>query len=91
MTYIDPVEASPDNYKAVFENEHVRVLEMTVKPGEYYVTEIPCMLRDRGDRVELVDAVPPEDVLSINTPQQLAEEEAILNRRIHAMEARTGS
>ena len=34
MTYIDPVEASPDNYKAVFENEHVRVLEMTVRPGE---------------------------------------------------------
>ncbi len=59
--------------------------------GEYYVTEIPCMLRAQGDRVELVDAVPPEDVLSINTPQQLAEVEAILNRRIQATEARTGS
>lgn len=50
--------------------------------GEYYVTDIPAMLRERGATVELVDAVPPEDVLSINTPQQLAEVDAILRNRI---------
>ena len=33
MAYIDPVEASPDNYKLLFENEHVKVLEMVVKAG----------------------------------------------------------
>lgn len=34
MAYIDPVQASPANYKLLFENEHVRVLEMTLKAGE---------------------------------------------------------
>ena len=33
MTYIDPTQASPDNYKELFQNEHVRVLEMTLKAG----------------------------------------------------------
>ena len=34
MAYIDPVQSSPNNYKVLLENEHVRVLEMTVKAGE---------------------------------------------------------
>jgi hypothetical protein len=34
MAYIDPLQASPANYKLLFENEHVRVLEMTLKAGE---------------------------------------------------------
>jgi len=34
MAYIDPVTASPNNYKIILENEHVRVLEMTLKVGE---------------------------------------------------------
>ena len=33
--------------------------------NEYYVTDIPGMLKSHGHRVELVDAVPPEDVLSL--------------------------
>ena len=37
-------------------------------------------LRD-GHRVSVVDAVPPEDVLSVNTPAQLAEVSAILAGR----------
>jgi hypothetical protein len=41
------------------------------------------MLKDRGYRVEVIDAVPPEDVLSINTPQQLAEVDAILRLRLN--------
>ncbi len=28
MDYIDPVMASPNNYKTLFENDQVRVLEM---------------------------------------------------------------
>ena len=35
-----------------------------------------------GHIVEVVDAVPPEDVLSINTPRQLAEVDAILTARL---------
>jgi bifunctional UDP-N-acetylglucosamine pyrophosphorylase/glucosamine-1-phosphate N-acetyltransferase len=52
--------------------------------GEYYVTDVPAMLKDAGETVELVDAVPPEDVLSINTPEQLAEVDAILSARMEA-------
>ncbi len=34
MEYIDPVEVSPENYKLLFENEHVRVVEMSLRAGE---------------------------------------------------------
>lgn len=61
-------------------------LEPDSVSGEYYLTEIPGMLRERGLNVELVDAVPPEDVLSINTPEQLAQVEAILSNRLQAAE-----
>ena len=30
---LDPVITNPENYKVVFENEHVRVLDYTDKPG----------------------------------------------------------
>jgi len=39
--------------------------------GEYYVTDVPEMLLKAGQRVEVLPAVPPEDVLSINTTQDL--------------------
>lgn len=61
--------------------EHLRPNGET---GEYYVTEVPAVLRGRGHAVELVEAVPPEDVLSINTPEQLAEVDAILSARLEA-------
>ena len=31
---LDPVETNPDHYKVVFENDLVRVLEYTDRPGE---------------------------------------------------------
>lgn len=34
LTYIDPIESSPNNYRVLLENEHVRVLRMTLKAGE---------------------------------------------------------
>lgn len=49
---------------------------------EYYLTDVFRMLKDRGERVEIVDAVPPEDILSINDPSQLAEVDAILRTRL---------
>lgn len=33
-TEIDVLNASPDKYKLVLENEHVRVVQYTLKPGE---------------------------------------------------------
>ena len=50
--------------------------------GEYYVTDVPQMLRDSGERVEVIDAVPPEDVLSINTVEQLTAVDGILRSRL---------
>lgn len=49
--------------------------------GEYYITDVPAMNLTEGKRVEVIDAVPPEDILSINTPEQLAEVDAIYRRR----------
>lgn len=34
MTYIDAVGASPRNYRTLLENDRVRVLAMTLRPGE---------------------------------------------------------
>ena len=50
--------------------------------GEYYITDVFGLLRQAGERVEVIEAVPPEDVLSINDPQQLAEVDSILRRRL---------
>jgi hypothetical protein len=40
------------------------------------------MLIDRDKQVEVVNAVAPQDILSINTPEQLAEVEAVLLERL---------
>ncbi|QNN24550.1 bifunctional N-acetylglucosamine-1-phosphate uridyltransferase/glucosamine-1-phosphate acetyltransferase [Planctomycetales bacterium ZRK34] len=50
--------------------------------GEYYLTDVLGLLTGDGKTVQVVDAVPPQDVLSINTPQQLAEVDALLRRRL---------
>jgi bifunctional UDP-N-acetylglucosamine pyrophosphorylase/glucosamine-1-phosphate N-acetyltransferase len=49
--------------------------------GEYYITDVPELMLSAGERVEVIDAVPPEDVLSINTLEQLAEVDAIFRAR----------
>ena len=64
----------------------LRRLEPNDVSGEYYVTDLPVMIRQAEGRVELVDAVPPEDVLSINTPGELAAVEAILLARQEAVQ-----
>lgn len=49
--------------------------------GEIYLTDVfEILLRD-GRHVEVVAAVPPEDVLSVNTPEQLRTVEALLLAR----------
>lgn len=49
--------------------------------NEYYLTDVPALLMQEGKRVEVVDAVPPEDVLSINTPEDLAKVDEIYRKR----------
>lgn len=49
--------------------------------GEYYITDVPAMMIADGGKVEVLDAVPPEDVLSINTPEHLAVVDKIYRSR----------
>ena len=65
MTYIDPVESSPNNYKVLEENEHVRMLEMIVPPGEsdnlhshpdeavYFITGGKARVTVDGEQMEM--------------------------------------
>ena len=50
--------------------------------GEYRITDVPGLLRGRGHVIELVDGFPPEEVLSINTSEQLEQVDAILSSRV---------
>ncbi|MFZ4573902.1 MAG: NTP transferase domain-containing protein [Phycisphaerales bacterium] len=49
--------------------------------GEYYLTDIPELLLNAGRKVEVIEAVPPEDVLSINTPEDLARVDSLFKNR----------
>ncbi|MBI1338219.1 MAG: NTP transferase domain-containing protein [Phycisphaera sp.] len=61
------------------------------KQGEYYITDAPGMLKKTGKRVVVVDAVPQEDVLSINTPKELAVVDSILKQRLARQTAKAGN
>ena len=50
--------------------------------GELRVTDVPALLKAEGHDVELVDGFPPQEVLSINTPEQLDQVGVILSRRL---------
>jgi len=52
------------------------------KKNEYYLTDVFSILRKAGRKVIAVQAVTAEDVLSINTRQQMMEVDAIMQDRI---------
>jgi len=67
------------NAQAMFETlKKVSRNELT---GEYYITDVFELLLKDGQRVEVIDAVPPEDILSINTLEHLAQVDAIYRSR----------
>ncbi len=49
--------------------------------GEYYITDVFELLLRDGQRVEVIDAVPPEDILSINTLEDLSKVDSIYRSR----------
>jgi len=49
---------------------------------EYYLTDTYAILRGAGKKITAVQAVTPEDVLSVNTRQQLAEADEAMQRRV---------
>ncbi|QOV87863.1 NTP transferase domain-containing protein [Humisphaera borealis] len=52
------------------------------KKGEYYLTDVFGILRNAGKKVTAVQAVAADDVLSVNSRDQLADVDAILQDRI---------
>jgi hypothetical protein len=70
---LDAVAAAPGNHKVLLENEHVRVLDVTVQPGEREPLHAHCrssvmyimhegLYRDydsRGQLLEAVEIAPP--------------------------------
>jgi len=77
-------EVNPSYYcfdaRALF--EALTCVQRNEVSGEYYLTDVLEVLLRAGRTVEVIDAVPPEDVLSINTPEQLAEVDRILRARL---------
>ncbi len=49
---------------------------------EFYLTDAPGLLKEKGQSVQLVDAVSAKEVIGVNTPQQLAEVDQILRDRL---------
>ena len=54
------------------------------KKGEYYLTDTLAIIRNSGKVVEALPAVPPEDVLSINSRADLAAVNRVMQQRIQA-------
>lgn len=76
-------EVNPSYYcfDAVTLFETLKRVQRNPKSGEYYITDVPQMLLRDGKRVEVIDAVPAEDVLSINTPEELAKVDRMFRNR----------
>ncbi len=76
-------EVNPSYY--VFDRDSLfqslETLERDPVSGEYYITDVPELLRHAGGRVEVIEAVPSQDVLSINTPEQLAAVDRVFRTR----------
>lgn len=49
--------------------------------GEYYLTDVPAILKAEGHRVIAAPKLTIEEAMGVNTPEQLADVEAILRRR----------
>lgn len=73
------------NARAMFDS--LERVKRNPSSNEYYLTDVPALLLSGGDRVEVIDAVPPEDILSINTPEQLAEVDKIYRARARSSQA----
>lgn len=60
---------------------------MQIRPnnsqGEYYLTDVPAILKAEGHPVIAAPKLTIEEAMGVNTPEQLAEVEAVLRRRGH--------
>lgn len=65
--------------------ESLQQVKPNNKKGEYYLTDTLAILKNLGRTLEAVPAVPPEDVLSINTRGELAAVERMMQQRIQRL------
>ena len=68
------------NTKELF--ECIETLPKDPIGGEYYITDVPKMFLNKDHPVELINEVPPEDVLSINTVEHLQKVNEIMMTRL---------
>jgi len=77
-------EVNPSYY--LFRTRELFELAAKVKPnnkkGEYYITDTLQIALEAGQKVSAVCAVPPEDVLSINSRADLAQVNQVMQQRI---------
>ncbi len=77
-------EVNPSYY--LFRSDELFKTLAQVKPlnsqGEYYLTDVPGLLKKEGKTVKVVDAVPQEDVHSVNNPEQLALVDRLMRERL---------
>lgn len=81
-------EVNPSYYcfeaRAMFDAlEQVKRNELS---GEYYVTDVPELLLGQDRVVEVIQAVPEEDVLSINTVEDLELVDNVYRQRVGAVQ-----
>ncbi len=62
--------------------DDLAVLPRDAVSGEYYLTTVPERLRAQGRTVSTVTGVSAQDMLSINTPEQLARVDEVLRTRL---------
>ncbi len=59
----------------------LRLVKRNPVSNEYYITDVPELMLARGERVEVIGAVPPQDIYSINTPEDLEHVDSIFRAR----------
>lgn len=85
-------EVNPSYYcfRAADLFEFLPRLTRNERTGEYYITDLPALLMQASRRVEVIDAVDPQDVLSINTPEDLSRVEQVYLARQASPRAASG-
>jgi bifunctional UDP-N-acetylglucosamine pyrophosphorylase/glucosamine-1-phosphate N-acetyltransferase len=68
-----------------------KLTNTTNKKGEYYLTDIYGILRRDGKKVTAVQAMTQEDVLAVNTKQQLADVDEVMQQRIQRQHREAGA
>ena len=59
--------------------EALKLLKNDNSQGEYYLTDVPAILRARGCKIGIVNRELGDEILGVNTPEQLEQVERILS------------